>query len=877
MKYAKAYEKWRFFMKLLVIDGNSIVNRAFYGIKLLTNKDGVPTNAIYGFLNILLKLQEMSQPDAVAVAFDVHAPTFRHKMYDAYKAGRHAMPDELREQMPILKNLLYLLGYKIVECEGWEADDILGTLAQQCRNLGDECFIATGDRDSLQLAHGSVKVLLARTKMGQAVTDVYDEKAIFEEYGVTPAQLIQVKALQGDSSDNIPGVQGVGPKTALDLISKYESIDYIYENVETLEIKEGLRAKLIRDKENAYLSLELGEIKCDAPIETDINAYKINPVDLKVAAGEFSRLELYSLMSKFNLDANDAVQVIAPAKERALSCSELGKADELFEKISGGVYLYPVVIENSISDIYFAFGDEIFVLHSESSDFGDIIKRLFEDESIKKYTFNSKQLHRLAARMNIDCKGVAGDLMLSAYLLKPSDNNYDIEHLCLDYNIALPKYSNPLGGEDENVSFASVLKPLFEKTNLLLDEANQKKLLDEIELPLARVLAKMEIEGFSVDKKGIEEFSKKLSVRIDELTGLIYDSVGYEFNINSPKQLGVALFEDLKLPCKKKTKTGYSTNAEVLEGLINEHPVISYILEYRSLTKLKSTYCDGLLKVIADDGRIHTSFNQVETRTGRISSLEPNLQNIPIRTELGREMRKFFVAGNGNMLIDADYSQIELRVLADLSNDENMINAFNRGDDIHTITASQVFGLPTQMITKQLRSRAKAVNFGIVYGIGAFSLAKDIGVSRKEAQEYIDNYLATYSGVADYMEHMIDLARDRGYSETLFNRRRYLPELNSSNHMLKAFGERVARNMPIQGTAADIIKIAMIKVDERLTKENMKAKLILQVHDELIVEAPEEEAEKALEIVTEEMENACKMKVKLRADGAIGRTWYDAH
>ncbi len=860
-------------MKLLVIDGNSIVNRAFYGIKLLTTKNGDYTNAIYGFLNILLRLKEMSQPDAVAVAFDVHAPTFRHKMYDAYKAGRHGMPDELRAQMPVLKNLLKLLGYKIVECEGWEADDILGTLALKCRENGDECFIATGDRDSLQLAHGTVKVLLARTN----ATDVYDEKAIIDEYGVTPVQLIQVKALQGDSSDNIPGVQGVGPKTALDLISKYGSIDYIYENIETLDIKEGVRAKLIKDKENAYLSLALGEINCAAPIETDINAYKVQPEDLKAAAGEFSRLELYSLMPRFELDANDAAQVIAPTKEREITCSEPVSANELFEKIENEVYLYPVVIDNTISDIYFAFGDDILVLHSENPDFSAIVKKLFEDEAIKKYTYFSKQLHRLAAKLGTDCKNVAGDLMLSAYLLKPSDNNYDIEHLCLDYNIAVPEYSNPLGGEDENVSLASVLKPLFDKTNMLLDEANQTKLLDEIELPLARVLAKMEIVGFSVDKSGIEEFSKKLSIRIDELTEQIYNFVGYEFNINSPKQLGVALFEDLQLPCKKKTKTGYSTNAEVLEGLINEHPVISCILEYRSLTKLKSTYCDGLLKVIAEDGRIHTSFNQVETRTGRISSLEPNLQNIPIRTELGREMRKFFVAGTGNMLVDADYSQIELRVLADLSNDENMINAFNRGDDIHTITASQVFGLPAEMITKQLRSRAKAVNFGIVYGIGAFSLAKDIGVTRKEAQEYIDNYLATYSGVANYMNHMIDLAKEKGYSETLFNRRRYLPELNSSNHMLRSFGERVARNMPIQGTAADIIKIAMIKVDERLTKENMKAKLILQVHDELIVEAPEDEAEKALRIVTEEMENACKMKVLLRADGSLGRTWFDAH
>ena len=864
-------------MKLLVIDGNSIVNRAFYGIKLLTNKDGVPTNAIYGFLNILLRLRAMSNPDAVAVAFDVHAPTFRHKMYDAYKAGRHAMPDELRAQMPILKNLLRLLGYKIVECEGWEADDILGTLAAECRKNGDECFIATGDRDSLQLAHGGVMVLLARTKMGQAVTDVYDEEAIMQEYGVTPAQLIQVKALQGDSSDNIPGVQGVGPKTALDLIAKYGNIDYIYDNLDSLEIKEGVRAKLAKDRDNAYLSLELGEIKCDAPIDTDINSYVVSPVDLRDASAEFSRLELYSLMPKFNLDANAAAEVIAPSAKREITCTEFDGENGLFEKINGEVYLYPVVIDNTVSDLYFAFGDEIVVLHSEAQEFKNVVERLFEDESIKKYTYNSKQLHRLAAKMGISCKNVCGDLMLSAYLLKPSDNNYDIEHLCLDYNIALPEYSNPLGVNDENVSFAAVLKPLFEKTDMLLEEANQKKLLNEIELPLSRVLAKMEVVGFSVDKNGIEEFSKKLGARIDELTEQIYSSVGYEFNINSPKQLGVALFEDLQLPCKKKTKTGYSTNAEVLEGLINEHPVISYILEYRSLTKLKSTYCDGLLKVIAEDGRIHTSFNQVETRTGRISSLEPNLQNIPIRTELGREMRKFFVAGQGNMLVDADYSQIELRVLADLSNDENMINAFNNGEDIHTITASQVFGLPVEMVTKQLRSRAKAVNFGIVYGIGAFSLAKDIGVTRKEAQEYIDNYLATYSGVAKYMDHMIDLAKDRGYSETLFNRRRYLPELSSSNHMLKSFGERVARNMPIQGTAADIIKIAMVKVDERLAKEKMKSKLILQVHDELIVEAPEEEAKKALAIVTEEMENACKMKVVLRADGAIGRTWFEAH
>lgn len=862
-------------MKLLVLDGNSIINRAFYGIKLLSTKNGDYTNAVYGFLNMMLKFKDMCSPDAAAVAFDVHAPTFRHEMYDAYKAGRHAMPDELRQQMPVVKNILHLLGIKTIECAGWEADDILGTLAEKCRSNGDECYIATGDRDSLQLAYGSVKVLLARTKS----TDIYDEDAVMNEYGVTPHQLIQVKALQGDTSDNIPGVKGVGAKTALDLIARFESVDNIYENIDTIDVKPSVRTKLKNDKDNAYLSLKLGEICTDAPVDTDIRLYLLNDGDKQGAAAEFVRLELFSLLDKFNLNANDAVIEAEPEKPRELTRLTCVDADYLLEKIGNDdAYVYPVIIDNGISDLFFAFGDEIIVMPSETPEYKYFVRNFFENENVKKYTYNSKYLHRLAAALGIECKNVCGDLMLSAYLLKPSDNKYDIEHLCLEYSVAMPEYKNSLGGEDENVVFAAVLKPLFEKTDVLLEEANQIKLLNDIELPLARVLAKMEIEGFSVDRQGIENFGKKLSVRIDELTALIYDEVGYEFNINSPKQLGTALFDDLKLPYnKKKTKTGYSTNAEVLEGLRADYAVVEYILEYRSLTKLKSTYCDGLLKVIAPDGRIHTSFNQVETRTGRISSLEPNLQNIPIRTDLGREMRRFFVAGDGNMLVDADYSQIELRVLSDLSGDENMIHAFNSGVDIHTATASQVFGLPVEMITKQLRSRAKAVNFGIVYGIGAFSLAKDIGVSRKEAQEYIDNYLGTFSGVDRYMTHMIDLAKERGYSETLFHRRRYLPELSSSNHMLRAFGERVARNMPIQGTAADIIKIAMVKVDKRLTDENMKSKLILQVHDELIVEAPEEEAEKALRIVTEEMESACRMKVLLRADGSIGKTWYDSH
>lgn len=867
-------------MKLLVLDGNSIVNRAFYGIKLLTTKKGEYTNAIYGFLNILLKLKDICEPDAVAVAFDVHAPTFRHKMYDAYKAGRHAMPDELRAQMPVLKELLKSLGIKILEQEGWEADDILGTLAEVCRKNGDECFIATGDRDSLQLAHGGVKVLLARTKMGQAVTDIYEENAIMQEYGVTPAELIQVKALQGDSSDNIPGVAGVGAKTALDLIQRFHNLDYIYENLDEIDIKAGVRNKLSNDKEKAYLSLDLGTIRTDAPVDTDIYNYKNVPADKQSAVSQFIRLELFSLIPKFDLDPNSAAVADEdePQQERTLTRLTCVDADYLLDRVRGkDTYFYPLIIDGAISDLYFAFGDEIIVMPSETPEYSYFVRNFFEDESTKKYSYNTKELHRLACKYGVELKGIRGDLMLSAYLLRPSDSNYDLEHLCVEYGVKIPEFLNALGEKDMAVSIAGTIKPLFDKINKLISESDETELLTEIELPLSAVLAKMEYTGFEVDKNGIEQFGKMLGEKINELTKSIYESVGYEFNINSPKQLGVALFEDLHLPCKKKTKTGYSTNAEVLEGLVHEHPCISQILEYRSLSKLKSTYCDGLLKVIEPDGRIHTRFNQVETRTGRISSLEPNLQNIPIRTELGREMRKFFVAGEGKKLVDVDYSQIELRVLSDLANDETMINAFNNGDDIHTITASQVFNMPVEMVTPQMRSSAKAVNFGIVYGIGAFSLAKDIGVTNKEAKQYIDNYLGTYSGVDAYMKQMIELAKDKGYSETLFHRKRYLPELSSSNHMMRAFGERVARNMPIQGTAADIIKIAMVKVDKRLRDEKMQAHLILQVHDELIVEAPENEAERALAIVTEEMENACKMKVLLRADGKIGNTWFDAH
>ena len=868
-------------MNLLVLDGNSIVNRAFYGIKLLTTKSGYYTNAIYGFLNILLKLQDTCHPDGVAVAFDVHEPTFRHKQYADYKAGRKPMPQELRAQMPVLKELLTALGYTTVECPGWEADDVLGTLAAACRDSGDTCFIATGDRDALQLAHGGVKVLLARTKMGQAVTDVYDEAAIAAEYGITPQALIQVKALQGDSSDNIPGVAGVGAKTALDLVQRFGTLDAIYKDLDTLDIKPGVREKLRRDKDKAYLSLDLGTIRTNAPIDTVPAHYAVTGGDPAAAVALFRKLELFSLIDKFNLDRDlvpgGEAEVSAPAHQpERLTCVD---ADDLLTRLrkAGDVYVVPQMAEGTVTDLFFPLGDTVFVMPADTPEFGYFVRTLLAEDTVRIFGYNTKELHRLAQKQGVRCGNICGDLQLSAYLLRPSDAKYDLAQLALEYNVPVPAYRNSLDQEEPAVALAVILPELFAKTDALIDDAGQRKLLTEIELPLAGVLARMECAGFDVDKAGIEAFSKKLSTRISTLTDEIFEAVGHEFNINSPKQLGVALFEDLGLPCKKKTKSGYSTNAEVLEGLRSAHPVVEKIMEYRTLTKLKSTYCDGLLKVIDTDGRIHTRFNQVETRTGRISSLEPNLQNIPIRTDLGREMRKFFIAAPGCRLVDADYSQIELRVLASMAEDQTMIDAFNSGADIHTATAAQVFGLPPEMITPQLRSRAKAVNFGIVYGIGAFSLAKDIGVSNKEAKEYIDSYMHTYQGVAAYMQRMIDAAKDTGYATTLFGRRRYLPELAASNHMLRAFGERVARNMPIQGTAADIIKIAMVRVDRRLYAEKMESRLILQVHDELIVEAPEAEAHRALQIVTEEMEHACDMAVLLRADGKIGQTWYDAH
>lgn len=852
-------------MKLLVLDGNSIINRAFYGIKLLTTKDGRYTNAIYGFMNIFYKLCDELHPDSVAFAFDLKAPTFRHKMYDEYKAGRKPMPPELAEQMPVLKDLLRALGYKIVTKEGYEADDILGTLAFSCKE-GDECYIATGDRDSLQLVGDNVKVLLASTKMGRPETNIYDVKRIKDDYGVTPHQLIDIKALMGDSSDNIPGVSGVGQKTAQSLISELGSIQNIYDNIDTIDIRETLRNKLKNDKDSAFMSYKLGEICKSVPIETDYSFYVPDEGDKGEALSILCSLEMYKLIDKIGLNT-----VTYDAKPENTTVKEYKRVNSLnaFLLKANKLYFVYSVKDGRFESLAACNGDDICEVNTENDSEVEAFINILEDENTEKYTFNIKPLYAYAFSHGFEIKNVKMDLMLAAYLLNPSAKDYDIEKLAAEYNV----YYEADGGFS---ALSETVYPLTVKLSALLEERDQTELLSNIELPLAEVLASMEKIGVKVDKSGIEAFGDMLGERIKGLQSRIYELAGEEFNINSPKQLGEILFVKLAIPTKKKTKSGFSTNAEVLEKLADEYEIVKFILEYRTYTKLKSTYCDGLLKEIAADGRIHSTFNQTETRTGRISSTEPNLQNIPVRTELGREMRKFFIADDGKVLVDADYSQIELRVLSDIADDKAMIDAFNNGDDIHAITASQVFKMPLQMVTPLMRSRAKAVNFGIVYGIGAFSLAKDIGVSRAEADRYIKDYLHHYSGVDRYMNEVVEEAKKNGYVKTLFGRRRYLPELSSSNGMLRAFGERVARNMPIQGTAADIIKIAMIRVYTRLKEENLNARLILQIHDELIVEAPENEKTKAELIVKEEMENACKMKVLLKSDAHSGESWYDA-
>lgn len=866
-------------MRLLVLDGNSIFNRAFYGIKLLTTKKGFYTNAIYGFLTMLNKLKEETNPGAIAIAFDMKAPTFRHNSYKEYKANRKGMPPELAVQFPVLKELLADMGYKLVEKEGYEADDILGTLASTCEKAGQECVIATGDRDSLQLVGPHVTVRIAATKFGRPEVTLYDEPKIKEVYGVSPAQLIDIKAIQGDASDNIPGVLGIGEKGAGELVRKFGSLENLYANIDSSEIKESTRKKLIESKESAFLSKFLGTIVKDVPIDLALESYVPQKMDKYKVAKMLTDLEMFSLIKKMGLEV-----AVSEADEELKNSTKLRFEVILDESIAN---LEKVVKQQETFDFLLKYQNEkpggmginadgkVYILR-DLSEYKSWIAAVMQDERLPKRTYDVKAVYESLHRLGVDAKNVKLDVLLGAYLLNPSGKNYGLETLAAEYKVSRAEVQ---ASDEDYAQFAqnvAEFSGLCDEISQEIEENAQKKLLEEIELPLAGVLADMETTGFLIDTEGIRAYGEALTLELQEIQTEIYQQVGKEFNINSPKQLGVVLFEEMNLPKGKKTKSGYSTSADVLESIRGFHPVIELILQYREIAKLKNTYCDGLLKVVGPEGRVHSRFNQVETRTGRISSLEPNLQNIPVRTERGKELRRFFCAKAGCVLVDADYSQIELRILAHLADDQAMIDAFKHDLDIHTITASQVFGIPEGMVTPLMRSRAKAVNFGIVYGISAFSLAKDIGVLRKDAQTYIDNYLSHYAGVREYMRETIEAAKRDKFVETIFGRKRYLPEIASTNFNLRSFGERVARNMPIQGSAADIIKIAMINVSRKLKERKLTAKLILQVHDELIVEAPEGEALEVAALLKAEMEGAATLKVPLVAEANIGKTWYDA-
>lgn len=829
-------------MGFLVIDGNSILNRAFYGIRVLTNSRGIATNAVTGFMNTLLMLEKDVQPDMIAVAFDLKAPTFRHKMYDGYKANRKGMPEDLAQQLPYMKKIIKAMGIAIIEQEGYEADDIIGTISAACADKKIPCTVSTGDRDSFQLVNDYVTVRLAKTK-----GDIYYTPGVIEdEYGVTPKQMIEVKALMGDTSDNIPGVRGIGEKTALSLIKEFASVDGLYENIDSTLITDGLRNKLINGKESCYMSRKLAEICLTAPIDTELSHYIPGERDDERLAKLLSELEMYKMLQKLQLQPTSAPagSKAAGTGNRENQASAMPKGDIIITD-SSKIYAGGIGIMNELS------GDEL---------------RAYANSGSTKYTFDIKETLSVSGLEKLENNKF--DTTLAAYLADPDSNDYSMSRLCTQYGV-------PEGNsiQEKSITVAALNDILYDN----IHQTGSATVLTDIEIPLATVLVAMEREGVKLDIDGIKAFGKKISEKAEKISREIYEYAGYEFNIGSPKQLGSVLFEKLKLSSAKKTKTGYSTNAEVLESLMDKHPIIPLITEYRALTKLQNTYVTGLLKVVGEDGRVHSTFKQTETRTGRISSAEPNIQNIPVRTPLGREMRRFFTAKDGYLLVDADYSQIELRVLAHISGDEIMKKAFLDGVDIHTVTASQVFNQPIEWVTPDLRSKAKAVNFGIVYGIGAFSLSKDIGVSMTKASEYIRAYLSKYSGIAHYMDKTVAKARHDGYVETMFGRRRYIKELAAKNKNLQSFGERVAKNTPIQGTAADIIKIAMIRVYNRLRESKLDAKLILQVHDELIVEAKEDCADKAAALLKEEMENAVKLTVPMTVDVNIGKTWYDTH
>ena len=850
-------------MKLMILDGNSIINRAFYGIRMLNASDGTPTNAVYGFLSTFRRVFDLAQPQAVCVAFDVHAPTFRHEQYALYKAQRKPMPEELAVQMPLLKQTLDYMGVRRLELAGWEADDLLGTVARRCEAAGWTCDVVTGDKDSLQLITDSTHVFNVKTRMGQTDTIEYTPERFREEYGFDPIRMIDLKALMGDSSDNIPGVPGIGEKTAKDLLVRFGTVADIYRDLDALDIKPGVRKKLTEGRESAQLSFDLATIRTDAPIDFALESAVWDHDYQPELYDWFRRLNFTSLSEKFGLQPADGVSAPSSALP-AVDVADSAALRALEQAVTAAPYV-AVLAPDGLDTLTLCDGKACYALAwAQLGDGYNAFLRLLFSARVRKAGHNIKDLMRALLDEGLPTDGFVFDTALAAYLLDATAGSYDLPRLAQTY----------LGEELPDVQSIWALQPVLHEK---MDAQAMLSLYTDIELPLCPVLARMEQAGFLVDRKALYDFGESLTSSIEQLQQSIWALAGEPFNIQSPKQLGNVLFERLMLPAGKKTKTGWSTNAAVLDKLRGKHPIIEQILDYRTLTKLKSTYADGLLKEISADGRIHTNFQMTVTATGRLSSTEPNLQNIPVRRELGAQIRRMFVASPGKVLVDADYSQIELRLLAHIANDETMIAAFRSGEDIHAVTASQVFGVPLAEVTPLQRSHAKAVNFGIVYGISAFSLAQDIGVFQNEAKAYMDSYFAKYHGVRAYMTRVVEQAKADGYVTTLFGRRRDLPELKSSNFNLRSFGERVALNMPIQGTAADIIKAAMVRVDARMRAEHLQARLLLQVHDELIVECPAAEAETVKAILVDEMEHVVDYRVPLLVDAKIGASWAEAH
>ena len=843
-------------MKLMILDGNSVINRAFFGVKPLTTRDGLYTHAIFGFLNILERMEREEQPEAVCVAFDLHGPTFRHLKYDGYKATRHGMPEELAVQMPVMKQVLQAMNIPIYECQGWEADDVIGTVGKICAEQDWECVIVTGDRDSLQLIDDHVHVKLVISKPGQTTATLYDETKFREEYGFEPKKLIDLKALMGDSSDNIPGVAGVGPKTAKDLLEKFGSLDGVYENLNDASIRPKLREKLESGRENAYLSYDLATIRPEAPITFTPRDAIIQPPNRVELYELFARLEFVRLIDKYGLRGAE----LETAKSEIPKQDSLPVKSELPEP--GCRFALYIAPDNSAG---IAWEHGVCVVTPMEA--AGLMPLLTVGQELICHDLKTT-LHQLD-ELQLPLGEFGFDTALAAYDLNPSQSEYPVSKLATNF-LSMSVDDNDAARCAEALWY---LRPALEEE---LRKQGMESLYHTMELPLCSVLYRMEKNGVAIDRIQLEQFGNMLASRIADCEQLIYSFAGGSFNINSTKQLGELLFEKLGLPPVKKTKTGYSTNVEVLEKLKEKHPIIPAIMDYRMLSKLKSTYADGLMKVIGTDGRIHTTFQNLVTATGRLSSTEPNLQNIPVRTDLGAEIRKMFVPKPGCVLVDADYSQIELRVLAHIADDEAMQHAFRSGLDIHTATAAQVFGVAPEQVTPLQRRNAKAVNFGIVYGISEFSLAEDIGVSRYEARDYIDSYLTNYHGVRTYMKQVVADAKERGYTETLYGRRRYIPELKSSNFNIRQSAERIALNTPIQGTAADLIKLAMIRVDRVLRERYPEARLLLQVHDELIVECPEDIAPAVAELVSREMEQIAELKVPLTAEAKCGKSWYDA-